>query len=74
VCDEEVVHDPPPAHRGALLPAQPNHPGCRDEKKLDGYVVYEHVLISQQHRKKLGQVLLISACACSGQDIRFWAA
>jgi hypothetical protein len=34
--------DPPPAHRGALLPVQPNHPGCRDEQKLDGYVVYEH--------------------------------
>jgi hypothetical protein len=28
--------------RGALLPAQLNHPGCRGEKKLDGYVVYEH--------------------------------
>jgi hypothetical protein len=34
--------DPPPAHRGALLPAQLSHPGCRDEKKLDGCAVYEH--------------------------------
>jgi hypothetical protein len=24
--------DPPPAHRGGLLPAQLSHPGCRDEK------------------------------------------
>jgi hypothetical protein len=42
VCDEEVVRDQPPAHRGALLPVQPSHPGCRDEQKLDEYVVYEH--------------------------------
>jgi hypothetical protein len=34
--------DSPPAHRGGLLPAQPSQPGCRDEKKLDVYVVYEH--------------------------------
>jgi hypothetical protein len=63
--DEEVVPDPPPAHRGALLPAQLNHPGCRDEKKLDGYgVVYEHQASSIE--KKLGQVLLISACRLQG--------
>jgi hypothetical protein len=37
VRDEEVV----PGNRSALLPAQLNQPGCRDEKKLDGCVVYE---------------------------------
>jgi hypothetical protein len=56
VCDEEVVPDPPPVHRGVLLPAQLKHrPGCRDGKKIDGHVVYVCVcvyvaLISQQHR------------------------
>ena len=47
-----------------------NHPGCRNEKNLDGYVVYEHQASSTE--KKLDQVLLISAC--SSQNIRFWAA
>jgi hypothetical protein len=33
VCDEEVVHDPPPAHRGALLPAQRQPPRMSRRKK-----------------------------------------
>jgi hypothetical protein len=44
VRDEEVAHDLPPARWVPCCQRSDNHPGCRDEKKLDENVVYGHYL------------------------------
>jgi hypothetical protein len=56
----ERVPRPTSSPSGCLAASAAHRPGCRDEKKLDGYVVYVYEHQASSTEKKLDQVLLIT--------------